>query len=368
MSKDDDVALKAGTLAEIPAPDLAYRPEAPARPKTRMGLIGCGGISSYHLTAAKELGVTYTVLSDLDLDKAKARRDEFFPEAEVTDDPDSLLDRGDVDALDLAVHPEVRVGLIEKGLEADKHILSQKPYVLDLEVGARLAALAKAKGRVLAVNQNGRWAPYVGWSILAAKQGLLGEIQSLDWSMQWDHTWTKGTPFEQIHHLVLYDFAIHWIDITTQIFSGRPVNDVFARVVEANNQEIVPPALANVSIGFEGGLGTLAFSAHAKQGPEERFAIVGSEGTIVGSGELCRINQIQYFNAKGRATIDLEGSWFPGGFVGTLGEFLLAIEDQREPCHSAENNLRSLEICFAAIGSADSGVPVKPGEVTKISK
>ena len=36
-------------------------------------------------------------------------------------------------------------------------------------------------------------------------------------NLNWDHTWIKGTPFEQIHHVVLYDFAIHWFDL------ARPV-------------------------------------------------------------------------------------------------------------------------------------------------
>ena len=51
--------------------------------------------------------------------------------------------------------------MIETALAAGKHVLSQKPFVLDLDDGTRLADLADESGVVLAVNQNGRWAPHL---------------------------------------------------------------------------------------------------------------------------------------------------------------------------------------------------------------
>jgi predicted dehydrogenase len=47
-------------------------------------------------------------------------------------------------------------------------VLSQKPFVLDMDTGERLANLADAQGLRLAVNQNGRWAPrfaYLGQAV-----------------------------------------------------------------------------------------------------------------------------------------------------------------------------------------------------------
>ena len=60
---------------------------------------------------------------------------------------------------------------------------------------------------------------------------------------------------------------------------------------------------------------------------------------------------------EGSVTVPLEGSWFESGFQGTMGELLCAIEEEREPGHGARDNLRSLELCFAALRSADSGQP-----------
>jgi predicted dehydrogenase len=50
-----------------------------------------------------------------------------------------------------------------------------------------------------------------------------------------------------------------------------------------------------------------------------------------------------------------------------MGELLCAIEQNREPNHSAANNLHSLELCFAAVRSADTGQPVALGTVQTAS-
>jgi hypothetical protein len=41
-----------------------------------------------------------------------------------------------------------------------------------------------------------------------------------------------------------------------------------------------------------------------------------------------------------------------------MSELLCAIEEDRDPYHSARNNLRSLELCFAANESAELGKPI----------
>jgi hypothetical protein len=51
-----------------------------------------------------------------------------------------------------------------------------------------------------------------------------------------------------------------------------------------------------------------------------------------------------------------------------MGELLCAIEENRAPSHSARNNLDSLSLCFAALASADSGMPQIPGTIATATK
>lgn len=140
----------------VEAPDLPYRPQDPRRYSPGIGMIGCGAITKHHLLAYHAAGYSIVAFCDLDLERAAARRDEYYPQAAIYSDYRKLLRRDDVEVVDITTHPPQRVGLIRAALMAGKHVLSQKPFVLDLDVGERLADLADERGVLLAINQNGR--------------------------------------------------------------------------------------------------------------------------------------------------------------------------------------------------------------------
>lgn len=349
-------------------PDIDYLPRGPKDPSTfRIGLIGCGGISQYHLEAAKALGVEVVALADIKEAAARKRRDAYFPKADIYTDHHDLLARDDLQAVEIATHNVVREGQIRDALEAGKHVLSQKPFTLELDAGQRLIDLAGAKDLILGVNQNGRWSPAFATVLAAVRSGLLGEIHSLDMSMAWDHTFTRGTAFEDLHHLILSDFAIHYFDLAANVFLDRPAKHVFANAVRAPAQDMKPPMLANAVANFGDGLATFSFSAYETCSEKEFLCCVGSKGTLRALGRINRISEMEYANKDGSVTFPLEGSWFTNGFQGTLGEFLSAIEEQRDPTISASNNLKSLELCFAALQSANTGQPVRPGKARHAS-
>ena len=96
----------------------------------------------------------------------------------ATDDFESLLRRDDIEVFDITPHPAERVPLVEAALKAGKHVLSQKPFVVDLDTGERLVELADKNGVKLAVNQNGRWAPHFAYMREAVRAGLVGDLVS----------------------------------------------------------------------------------------------------------------------------------------------------------------------------------------------
>src|SRR5690606_32746159 len=102
-------------------------------------------------------------MCDLQVERARLRADEYYPEAIVTDDVREILRDDSIAVVDIATHPAERVAIIEAALHVDKHVLSQKPFVIDLDVGQRLVDLAESRELQLAVNQNGRWAPHFSY-------------------------------------------------------------------------------------------------------------------------------------------------------------------------------------------------------------
>lgn len=161
---DDDLRIDSKQTTEtVDAPDLPYLPPVPEQPAPPIGLIGCGGVTAFHLEAYKKAGYPVVALCDMDKERAEERRESFYPDADVYTDYRDLLARDDIRVVDIATHADIRPPMIEAALQAGKHVLSQKPFVLDLDEGERLANLADERGLKLAVNQNGRWAPHFSY-------------------------------------------------------------------------------------------------------------------------------------------------------------------------------------------------------------
>ncbi len=362
----DDYSLATEARTAISAPEMPYQPRDPAKYRPAIGLIACGGITESHLTAYSRAGYNVVALCDLIEERAVTRQKQFYPDAIVTTDYRELLNRDDIEVVDIATHPSERLPLIEAALNAGKHVLSQKPFVLDLKQGQRLVDLAAAKKLKLAVNQNGRWAPHFSYIRHAVREGLLGDLLSIHQAVHWDHTWTIRTRFESIEDLVLYDFAIHWFDFFNHVLGSQKWTSVIATKSRAAGQKAKPPMLAEALISFEGGQGSLIFDAHIKYDSRDTTYIGGTAGSIRSEGANLGEQLVTLTTEAGTSHPALEGSWFPDGFHGTMGELLCSIEEEREPINSARENLRGLELCFAAIASASDGRPRHPGEVTSL--
>lgn len=351
----------------IAAPALPYQPPRPRRYRPKIALIGCGGVSAVHLRNYQQMDLEVVMLCDVDRSRAEHRAREFFPAAVITADYREVLRRDEIQVVDITTHPGVRVPLMRAALAARKHVLSQKPFVLDLDAGERLADLADRQGVRLAVNQNGRWAPH--WSYLRQllQRGTLGELATIDFTLAWDHSWIASTPFNTLRHLVLYDFAVHWFDIATVFLGGRRAKSVCATLTTSASQPFAPPALAAVIADYGDAQVRWVFNAANRFAQCDRTMLCGSQGTAISQGVNFNNQSVTFTTARGTASPKLAGSWFTNGFQGTMGELLLAIEENREPEHSARNNLATLELAFAALASAESGKAVTPGKVRRLA-
>ena len=266
-------------VREIPAPDVRYFPPRPKSGEHGIGLIGAGGISEFHLRSYRRCGYPVHAIASRSLEDARKRRDEFFPDADIYDDYHKLLERNDITVIDATPHPLDRLPILRDSIHAGKHVLSQKPFVLDLEDGRQLVNLAKQQGVHLAINQNGRWAPHFSYLREAIKQGLIGDVTSIDFSLQWDQTWIAGTPaFEDIHHLILFDFGVHWFDITNCFMGKHRAESVFAEVRRFEQQMYRPPAIASAIIRYPETQVRMSFHGHTQLGEEDVTTVVGTEG------------------------------------------------------------------------------------------
>jgi predicted dehydrogenase len=367
MARKSGQDLKTAKAKVVAAPKLDYRPASTRRYNPPIGLIGCGDISEHHLKAYSAAGYNVVALCSRHRNRAENRRKEFFPDADIYTDYHELLKRDDIEVVDITTDARDREYLIPAALNARKHVLSQKPFVLDLNKGRRFADLADAKSVKLAVNQNGRWAPYFSYMRQAVKEELIGDVYAVHVACQWNHEWIRTTHFNRLHHVVLFDFAIHWFDMVACLMGDRRATRVTASLTRAPNQQAAPPLLGQAIIKFDDGQSSLSFDAATQYGPLETNTVIGTKGTLRSQGPICGATSVTLATRKGVALADVsEGSWFPDGFHGTMAELLSAIEKNREPSNSAHSTLPGLAICFAAVASAELGKPVEVGKAKRV--
>jgi len=353
-------------LEAVEAPDLPYKPDDPDGYDPNIALIGTGGISEQHLDAYTSAGYSVVALCNRTREKAVARNEEYELGADIYSDYTEVLDREDIDVVDITVHPEPRAQMIEDAILAGKHVLSQKPFVVDLDVGEQLVELAAKHNVKLAVNQNGRWAPHWSYIREALKEDLIGEVHGAHLNVDWNHDWIADTDLDDIGHAILFDFAVHWFDILTCIFPDREFERVFASAEHSPSQNASPPMLGQALVELDGAQASLSFNADTKLGPEDRTYLSGTRGTIMSEGEDLEEQDLTIYTEDGYGSPDLEGTWFPDGFHGAMAELLSAIEEDREPSNSGRGNIKSLELCYAAVASAEDGEAKVPGNVRGI--
>lgn len=354
---DSDYSLATGSVDKVNAPDLPYRPSEPKSFKPRIALIGAGGITRSHLSAYRSAGYDVVAICNRTLAKADERASEYYPNARTTTDLSSILKDPRIDILDIATPANQRVNSIDLALRAKKHVLSQKPFVLDIETGKRLVELADANNVKLAINQNGRWAPHLSYMRETVRADLIGSVNSVHCSMHWDHSWITGTPFEDIDDLILSDFGIHWFDFLASIV-GKRAKSVFASFARSTDQTAKPPLFAQVVVTLDSGQASLVFDGGTKFGSRDSTFISGSKGSVMSIGPNLGSQTLKLITELGEARPKLSGTWFNDGFHGAMAELICAIEDDRSPLNNADDNLIGLSICFAAIESAQSGKPI----------
>jgi len=113
--------------------------------KMKIGVVGCGSISGAYLGAGKTFpNLEVTACADLDLNRAKARAEEFsIPRACTVEE---LLADPVIDIVVNLTIPKAHVEVGIASLRAGKHAYSEKPFAVNREEGRRLIEAGLATG------------------------------------------------------------------------------------------------------------------------------------------------------------------------------------------------------------------------------
>ena len=285
------------------------------------------------------------------------------PEATRFESLKSLLADSRVDVVDLATRPPGRLELLERIIDAGKHVLVQKPVSADVAGVTAVVRQAEAAGSRVAVNVNGRWAPAWNRATALIDQGALGTIQSITHVFDTRLAWLPRPEIQGTDQFLLFDYTTHWADITQRWAWGHAIAAVQAQVQPAPVQPETGERLETmwVSIQFTDGPSALIRGAAAGIARNAHpFWVHGCEGTLRGSVDTITGDWLELETRTGLRSIALEGAWFPDAFAGPMVELLHAVVEAREPSNSLRDHLRAVACSVAACESANAGcTPVR---------
>lgn len=332
-----------------------------------VGLIGAGGIArSAHLPAYAKLGVQ--VASVYDIDHAVARKlARDFGIAEVASSLEALCER-EYAIYDVAVPASAQAAIL-RALPDGCAVLLQKPLGETLADAQELAALARRKGLVVAVNLQLRFAP----NVLALKsllaRGVLGTIHDVEvrtntWT-PW-HTWGFLAGISRME--VLYH-SIHALDLVRELL-GEPLgvhcyadrDPAFPDHADTRSDTIL------IYEGARASVRTLHSRRNLGRHAMSQIQVSGSNGTAV----LKTGVNLAYPNGEpdslwvqtGRSAgseIPLRGNWFIEAFEGPMSNLQRFVCGEDEALVSslddALHTMALLEACYRSSASRPTPLP-----------
>jgi len=200
--------------------------------------VGCGFFSRIQMESWRRVeGAQITAACDLDGAKAEAFAADFGLKPYV--DLDEMIEAEKPDFVDIATRPSTHVPLCRAIAAKGIPILCQKPMAETWADACELAAVARATGARLMINENWRWQ---GWYREIKRRLDAGDVgRPFYYSMQTrnrdglgDQPFPNQPYFAEMPRLLLFEALVHHIDAARFLFGD--IAEVYCRTAQLNSK------------------------------------------------------------------------------------------------------------------------------------
>lgn len=328
------------------------------------GLIGCGRIASRHVQSMKNLPDTRLV-AVADIIESRANRYSQENDADAYLDYRRLLDRKDIDVVNICTPSGLHAQMAIEAMQAGKHVIVEKPMALLLQDADKMIATSKSESVKFCVVLQNRFNPPMQDLRRVVDEGKLGRLllgnATVRWYRPqeyyedgWHGTWAMdgGALMNQsIHHID----ALQWL-------MGE-VESVFAfSATLAHRMEAEDTGVAVVR--FKGGaLGSIEGSTITyPENLEGSISLFGERGSVKVGGTA--LNRKVFWKVEGeleheRELLSME-QLDPPSVYGTshqhvIADMIEAIIKDKEILTNRTEGRKSLALVLAIYESARMG-------------
>jgi predicted dehydrogenase len=355
---------------------------------TKVGIIGAGGMVSYHIDGFKVGGGEIVAIADVAVEAAQKIADaQGIPQ--VFGSVEEMLAMDDLDAVSIIVPNKFHAPLAVQSLEAGKHVFCEKPPALNASEVEGMVAAAEKSGKRLMFNFNNRARPESYAMMGLIDDGTVGTINSAQakWIRRtgipgfggWFTTkaLSGGGPLIDLLHMI--DLAMYFMGypepahVMGQTFANFITNKDFKgpwgipdRVDGTTDVE----AAAHGFVTFKTGQVLSLQVSWAEMVKREEVSVVfqgtragGKVERLFGSDGLddTAIDTCEVYAQDGAERVDQKidvEECEDMGRIRSATNFIRAIEGEEEPLNNPEQALVLMKIIDAIYKSAETGAPV----------
>lgn len=212
-------------------------------------------------------------------DKAKSR----YPNIKIVRQLDEILKDDSIELVVINTPNESHFAYATKALEADKHIIVEKPFTVTVQEADKLINLASKKKKVLTVFQNRRW----DGDFMTVKKVLenkcVGKIAEFELHYDRYRNYIEANTWKEEQGPgtgILYNLGSHMLDQVMMLF-GMP-KEVDARVgIQRPNGRVED--FYDIRMQYDG-FYTIVKSSYLVREATPRYILHGTEGSFIKYG------------------------------------------------------------------------------------
>ena len=337
----------------------------------RIAIIGTGNIAEAHMRAylRQEKRCRVAALCDIVPGKAEKMKAKYSLEADCCEDYRQLLEREDIDLVDVCAPPFLHARASIDALRAGKNVVCEKPMAASLEECDAMLRARDESGKLLSIIAQNRFRKPIRDLKALLDSGLAGKVRSVQvdsfwwrghsyYDLWWRGTWEKEGGGCTLNH------AVHHIDMLCWMM-GLPeqVTSLLANVGH-DNAEVEDLSVS--ILRYPGAVGQLTASV-VHHGEEQQLVFQCEKARISAPFKVyASVEKPNGFPIRNEA-LEREISAYADalppleleGHDAQLENVLSALEQGRAPAIGGEDGRRTIELITAIFKSGALGETVR---------